>query len=172
MKRDTEERRKEFEAFLNAKDVRPPAHLTESILSFVHRELNPSMWLVMSKFAVIQTIIGSISLLICSQFGVGSGGLVHVFAGLGENICMALCGALFLGFGGVTAGFILKSPEVKLIRQTGYLPVLLMGVMALGIFFGFGAEIVLSLAFVWLLGGFVAGMLAIEATSRLRLRVA
>ena len=35
----------------------------------------------------------------------------------------------------------------------------------------FGAEIVVGLAFVWLLGGFIAGMLAIEAAARFRLRV-
>lgn len=164
--------KEEFESFLNAGEVQPPAHVTEAILTFVHRDLNPSVWLVLSKLAALQAVLGGISLMICSQFGVGSGQLIHVFARLGDNACMALCGALFLGLGSVAAGLLMSAPEVRLIRKSGYLPILLMGIMALGIFFGFGAEIVVGLAFVWLLGGFIAGMLAIEAAAQFRLRVA
>lgn len=158
----------EFKAFMNAKEVTPPRSLTENIFQMVHKDLNPSIWELFSKLALIQMIVGSLSLLICSQFGIGPGPLVHAFMVFGETACMALCGGLFLGVGAFAAMHFLSRPEIELIRTTGYLPMLAMGILSLGIFFGFGAEIVVSLAFVWLLGGFVGALIVVEASCRFR----
>lgn len=166
---DRKEWMKDFNDFMNAEEIQPPAHLFEQIRSIVHRDLNPSAWLVLSKLALIQAVVGSLSLVICAQFGVGPGQhLAMAFARLGDNMCMALCGALFLGLSGLTASLVLKTPEVNLIRKTGYLPILVVGILSLGVFLGFGAEIVVSFAFLWLLGGFIGGLLATEAGWRLR----
>lgn len=154
---------KDYQSFLNADEIAPPRELSERIFKMVHDDLSANGWHVLSKLALFQGVLGSFSLMICSQFGLGSGKLVMAFMHLGDNICMALCGALFLGLGTMAAGYFLKSAEVKLIRQMGYLPILLTGLLSLGVFFGFGAEVVASLAFIWLLGGFVGGLIALEA---------
>ena len=160
--REQKEWLKDFQSFLEADEITPPRDLSEKILKMVHDDLTASSWHVLSKLALFQAVLGSLSLMICSQFGLGSGTLVMAFARLGDNMCMALCGAFFLGLGTLAASYFLKEGEIRLLRQTGYLPILLLGILSLGVFFGFGAEIVASLAFVWLLGGFIGGLVALE----------
>lgn len=154
---------KDYQSFLEADDITPPRELSERIFKMVHNEPSVNGWHILSKLALFQAVLGSFSLLACSQFGIGSGPLSETFMRFGHNFCMALCGALFLGLGTLVAGYFLKSAEVKFIRQMGYLPILAMGLLSLGILFEFGAEIIASLAFVWLLGGFVGGLIALEA---------
>lgn len=168
MKKDFSGWDKDFAEFLNIEGQEPPSHVTQRIMEIVHKDFNPSAWHVISRLAMIQAVVGGFSLLICAQFGIGPGPLMHVFMQLGETLCMALCGALFLGLSALSATLLLEAPEVRLIRNSGYLPLFIMGVLSLGIFFGFGAEIVSSLAFVWLLGGFIGGLLAIELGWKLR----
>lgn len=154
---------------MNAEGILPPAHLSESIHSIVQRDLHPRAWNVFSKLVLLQGLIGGLSLLVCSQFGFGSGHYVAAaFMRFGESTCMALCGALFLGLTALIASLVLRPAEVRLIRRFGCLPILVVGLLSLGIFLGFGAEIVISLAFFWLLGGFIAGLIATEAGWQLR----
>lgn len=161
----------DFQDFCDGGEIEPAAGLTSSITHFVHRDLNPSMLQVLSQFALIQAAVGGLSLFLCSQFGIGNGPLMHTFSQFGATICMALCGALFLGLGALVASFYLEKPELDLIRKSGYLPVLAIGVLSLGIFFGFGAEIVFGLGLAWLIGAFAGGLLALQAGSLLRARV-
>ena len=153
----------EFKDFLNAPEVHPPAHIREEIFRIVHRDLNPELWFVMAKLGGIHAFVGSLSLLLCSQFGVGRGlNLMHSFMSYGEFVCMASCGALFLGLTTLIAGFIFSSAELARIRKTVYVPVLFLGLASLLVFFCFGAEIAFTLALMWLVGAFLAGMVALE----------
>lgn len=150
----------DFQLFLNAPEVSPPSHIREEIFRVVHRDLNPQLWLLMAKLGGIHALFGSFSLLLCSQFGMGRGyNLMHVFMSYGEFVCMALCGAMFLGLTTFMGGFVLSRSELAKIRQTCYAPVGLLGVASLIVFFCFGAEIALTLAFIWLLGAVVVGAL-------------
>lgn len=154
----------EFKEFLSAPEVSPPAHIRDEIFGVVHRDLNPQLWFVMAKLGGIHATVGSLSLLLCSQFGMGRGfNLMESFMNYGALTCMALCGALFLGLTTLVAGFILSNTELAKIRKTCYAPIVLLGLISLVIFFCFGAEIAFSLGLVWLLGAFVAGALAMEA---------
>lgn len=163
---------KDFNEFLNANESLPPQALSERIFQVVHRDLNPSVWQLFSKLTLIQLIVGSLSLLVCAQFGIGTGPLVYTFARFGDTMCMALCGALFLGLTAAVSLKALSRSEIQLMRTTGYLPILAMGIFSLGIFFGFGADIVAGLAFVWLLGGFISALIVIEASLKVRTWVA
>lgn len=169
---DPKEWAKEFELFMSLPEVTPPFHLSESILNYVKQDLNPSIWTVISKLGLIQVMIGSLSLLICSQFGMGGGSmLTTTFMGLGEWVCMAFCGGLFLGLPVLVALFTLSNSELRKIRRSGYGPIFVLGISSLTVFFCFGAEIALSLAIAWLFGGVAVGIFVTEAGLGIRMLV-
>lgn len=166
---DAKEWAEDFKLFMSTPEVSPPLAVREEILSFVHRDLNPTVWLVLSKLGGIHTVVGSLSLLLCSQFGMGRGATVmNAFMGYGMTVCMIVCGALFLGLTTFVAGFILSNSELKKMRKTGYSPIALMGVASLVVFFCFGADIAFGFAMAWLLGALLAGVLVTEATLAFR----
>lgn len=159
-KLDPKEWAKDFETFMNVKEVTPPAHLDRQVFNFVHNDLNPKTLSIVARLGVIHVITGSLSLLICSQFGMGNAPML--FMSLGEMGCTAFCGALFLGLSTLIAGFIFSNEELRKIRKTGYSPILLLGILSLTVFLFFGADIAFSLAVIWLFGALVAGMVVTE----------
>lgn len=166
---DPKEWAEDFKLFLDAPEVSPPSHVKEEIFRIVHRDLNPQLWFVMAKLGGIHAVVGSLSLLLCSQFGMGRGyNLMHAFMSYGAFTCMAFCGALFLGLTVVVAGFFLSNPELKRIRSTAYAPIVFLGLMSLVVLFCFGAEIALNLALFWLFGALLAGMLLTELSLSVR----
>lgn len=159
----------EFLEFLNAPELPAPRAVTERIVSAVQADLHPSIWSVMPKLAAIHCGAGGVSLLICAQFGMGrSTALTHAFMRLGELMCLALCGALFVGLTGFVAGLALSSPELALIRKAAYSPLLVLQILSLLVFIVLGAEIAFGLGSVWLLGGLLSGSLLAEAASTMK----
>jgi hypothetical protein len=153
----------EFEQFNNALEVSPPNNIRNEIFNSVHRDLNPNIWLVFRKLGAIHAVVGSLSLLLCSQFGMGRGdAFMNAFMGYGMTVCMGFCGALFLGLTTLVAGFILSNSEIKKVRSLGYSPIPLLGLASLMIFFCFGANIVFEFAITWLVGATIAGVLMTE----------
>ena len=166
---DPKEWAEDFKTFLESPKVSPPAHIGEEIFSVVHRDFNPALSLVLAKLAGIHVFAGSLSLLLCSQFGMGRGpSLMHVFMPYGTFTCMTICGGLFVGFTTLVAGFLLSNPEIARIRRTGYAPIFLLGVASLVIFFCFGAEIAFTIALMWLFGAVLTGVLTLELGFRFR----
>lgn len=159
----------DFQEFLNSPSVSPPGPISDEIFRHVYRDLNPSLSLVFAKLGAIHIFVGSLSLLLCSQFGMGRGyNLIHSFMGYSETFCMALCGALFLGLTTFVAGFVLSNSELLKIRKTAYTPIALLGAASLTVFFCFGADIALIVAFVWFVGAFAAGLIFTELSLGIR----
>lgn len=168
-KLDPKEWADEFKSFLNAPEVRPPQHLKKAIFEYIHNDLNPSIWRVFSKLGGIHVFVGSLSLLICEQFGMGRGSaIMDAFMGYGPTVCMAFCGALFLGLTSLIAGFVLSNSELVKIRRTGYSPIAILGVVSLIVFFCFGASIALNFALAWLVGAVAAGAIVTEISLRIK----
>lgn len=166
---DPREWAEDFKLFMSVPEIDPPAHIRDEVFRVVHRDLHPSAWLVLSKLGGIHVVVGSFSLLICSQFGMGRGDTVmSTFMSYGAMVCMAFCGALFLGLTTLIAGVVLSQPELKKIRQTGYSPIALLGVVSLTVFFCFGADIAFSFAMAWFFGALSAGVLVTEASLGMR----
>jgi len=163
---DPKEWANDFETFMSSDGVQPPIYVTNKILGFVHTKLNPNVWSIIAKFSGIHAVIGSLSLLLCSQFGMGSGSML--FMSFGKIGCMALCGSLFLGLSMSLAGFIFSLEELRKMRRTGYSPILVVGMLSLAVFLAFGAEMVFGLAVAWIIGAFIAGALVTELTLGLR----
>ncbi len=169
---------KEFDEFQHGSEVRPPISLTEKVLAFVHKDLNPSAWSVFSKLALVQVLVGFATLLFCPQFGyspTGIHGIMHVFMQFGNTVCMAACGALFVGSSLLMASFVLKAPEVRVLRSHRLLQVTLISLMAVGTFLCLGAEVFELLTLAWIIGSVVGGLSSLEigwqVRQRLRARV-
>lgn len=159
----------EFKSFAEAQEMKPPEEISAAIFAQVRRDLNPRLSLVLAKLGGIHVVVGSLSLLLCSQFGMGYGDLMmRAFMGYGMPACMALCGALFLGLTSLIAGFLLSKHELKTIRRTAYAPVWLLGAMSLVVFWNFGAEIAVSWAAFWFIGAVVSGIAVTEGSIALR----
>jgi hypothetical protein len=168
-KPSTQEWRAEFSEFLNAPSLRPPPHLTDEILDFVRRDLNPNIKIVLAKLVGIHLIFGSLSLLVCSQFGMGTEtSMTHYFSRAGEYGCMAFCGALFLGTSALAAASFLRVPELRVIRELGYLPLLGLGLLSLMSFMIYGTPLLAGLFTAWLAGGFLAGLIITEFGFQMR----
>jgi hypothetical protein len=162
---DPKEWAEEFKNFVESPVAAPPAQLRDAIFSEVHHDLNPGLWLVLAKLGSIHVVVGSLSLLLCSQFGMGRGDfMMRTFMGYGMPVCMAFCGALFLGLTTLVAGFALTSYELRTIRRTGYAPVWMLGTVSLLVFWNFGAETAVAWAASWLLGAGLAGIVLTETS--------
>lgn len=163
----------DFNDFMTISEVRPPLAAGEEIFTLVHRDLNPTLLQVLGKLAAVHVVAGSLSLLLCVQFGMGRGySLMNYFMRLGDVACFALCGAIFMGLTALVAGWILSAAEMKKIRSSAYSPIALLGLASLFVFFLFGAEIAFNTALIWLLGVLLAGVLVTEAHLGTRHRAA
>jgi hypothetical protein len=159
----------EFDSFMGAPEVTPPLEVTERIRAIVHSDLNPSSWRVLRKLALIHGFVGSLSLLVCAQFGVGTGtSLVYSFTQFGASACMGLCGAFFLGLTALIASFALSRSEFRFIRKTGYSPFAVLGFLSLIVFLALGANLIFGLMLIWLFGGVLGSLFVGEIGWRMR----
>ena len=155
----------DFTEFLAAKPAQVPRDVSEKILSFVGRELNPSALTVFAKLAGIQFLIGSLTLLFCPQFGISltsSLGIMPLLMNFGEEICMLGCGAFFLGLSLFAVSFILRPEEVRAIKRHEVMNLVSVATLALGVLVIIGGEVELTLGLIWLLGAIVAGAATLE----------
>ena len=86
----------------------------------------------------------------------------------GHHVCMFACGTLFVGLSLLIAGYFLSIEEVNALKRTEHLQTLVLGVLSLGLFVGFGAEMALGIAGLWLFGGLIGGAIATQAVWRLK----
>jgi hypothetical protein len=157
---------KDFLDFMNSKGVNPPDELSNRILSLVHADLNPSHKIVFIKLLGIQAFIGFLTLIFCPQFNLSLTNnyeLFHYFHhNFGENICMVICGSIFIGSGAVFAAYLLKSSEIKKIKESRILYYTSVSILALSSFFLLGSKVYLTLALYWLIGAILGGLIIFE----------
>jgi hypothetical protein len=155
----------EFQEFTSAEEIAPPLKVTQKILAHVESALNPPWWSVLSRLALIQMIVGAVTLLFCPQFGInlgGGAGLMGVFMRWGEEVCMLGCGAVFLGTSALVSSLVLRPEEIKVIRQTELLQFSILGLLSISIFIITGATAVGTLALFWLVGSILGGLMTLE----------
>lgn len=163
---------KDFLDFMNSKGVHPPESLSHKILNFVQADLNPSHRVVFLKLLGIQAFIGFLTLIFCPQFDLSLTNnyeLFHYFHyTFGTNICMAVCGSIFVGSGAVFAVYLLKPSEIRKIKEFKLLYYFSISIFALSIFFILGAKIYLTLSLYWLIGATFGGIAFFEFNSFIR----
>jgi len=169
------EQNQEYQEFLTASSSSPPRHISESILSRVSRDLNPSSWNVFAKLAVIHVGMSLVTLSVCPQFGfriLGEGmGLMRLFMVFGEYGCIVACGFFFLGMSLLAATLILRPEEIKVIRKNKFSELAVLTFLSLGFFLMIDAEVVFGIAVAWFFGSLAGGFALLEAGWALRRRV-
>lgn len=167
---------RQFEAFLRTRAVEPPRELSSSVRARIQPLLNPPVWLVLIKLAFVQAGIGWLTLAACPQFGVGLSwglhhGIFHWLNAISEELCMAACGAFFLGMSALAASFVLSFDELRVMKRWRLLVFPAIGGASLLAFHFQGGEVVGELAVFWLPSAVAAALLAMETGRRLRFGV-
>jgi hypothetical protein len=142
-----------------------PIGLSDSVTGTILNELRPSALKVFGKITFIQFFVGLVTLLFCPQFGLSltsSMGLMPYLMKYGESVCMLGCGALFMGASLLSASFLLKPEEVRVLKSQALLQLPLLCTLSLGVLICVGAEIALVLGFVWGVGAVTAGISTLE----------
>lgn len=161
----------EFKEFMVVQPVAPPDELSRKILEMVRRDLNPAAWLVFLKIALIHVVVGTLSLLLCPQFGIhfSSGfDLLASFMQFNPYACMFACGLIFLSGTALVATLLLRPEEVRVIRQTKILQLSILGLLSLTTFFCFGAPVITGLGIAWFLGSVFGGAVTLEFGWKMR----
>lgn len=162
---------KDYNDFIKSSE-KVPDHLNESVLSMIHSDLNPSHKVVFGKLTLIQGFIGFITMLFCPQFDfslTNNYDLFHYFhMNYGHQICMIICGSIFLGSGAIFASYILKEGEINKIKSSRFLYYMVLSIIAVAVFMIFGAEIYLNLVVFWLIGAISGGVSAFELNRFIR----
>ena len=152
----------DFQDFVGSQGVPVPENISQEIISRVHRDLNPSPWLVFSKLLGIHSVVGTLSLLVCNQFGMSPFGtefsLSNYMMKFGHSTCMVFCGVLFVGLSISACRAILRPEEFVILRRNALLQVLGLSMVSLGVFAAAGAEIALTIGLFWLVGAMLGGV--------------
>jgi hypothetical protein len=150
----------------------PPKALTEHVMAKMSGLLSPSPRLVFAKLFSINLFVGTLSLSVCHQFGLNpfntERSLDSWFMQVGgHQVCMFLCGVVFLAISMLAAGLILNIEEMLSLKRNKYLQVAAISLFSLVILFLFGAEFTLGIGALWLLGALVGGIAATETVWRM-----
>ena len=174
MKNSSNEWLKDFQDFIEADRASVPHEATDNIHSKIHKLLNPNAWVVFIKILGIHLVTGVVSLSFCHQFGLNPFNTKYSLADWfmsvgGHHFCMLGCGVLFIGVGVLSAGYFLTVEEIKALKRTEFLQNLSLGLISLGLFAAFGAEMILSIAGLWLLGALIGGFIAVTAVYKIKI---
>jgi hypothetical protein len=157
----------DYKDFLHEEN-KVPAPLDDKVLHYVHTDLNPEHKTIFVKLALIQGFIGLITMTFCPQFDFSLTNNYHLFhffhRNFGHQICMILCGSIFLGTGAIFAASILGDGEVKKIKESSFLYYMSLSILATSIFMLLGAKVYLHLLIFWLMGSIGGGVLLFELT--------
>jgi len=171
----TKSKDQDFQSFVTNKDLDPPQSLDESILKRVKGDLNPSHQKVFAKLTIIQSFVGFLTLIFCPQFNfslTNNYDLFHYFhRAYGEEVCMIICGSIFIGSGAIFASYILKTSEIKKIQNSRFLYYFSLISVFLTTFLILGAEIYVTLTIYWCIGAFISGMVMIELNQIIRKQI-
>lgn len=152
----------DFKEFMECEGTNVPHELSQKVLTRIHSQMNPSSWLVFFKILGIHSIVGTLSLGICSQFGMNpfntEFSLMDYFMKYGHTVCMALCGFVFISLSILIALLVLSSDETRVFKKNSYIHIFSLSLLSLVGFAAFGADIVLSFGLLWLIGGILGGL--------------
>lgn len=162
----------DYNDFLSC-DCQPPKNTSDQVLRSIGKLIKPSPYNVFSKVLGIHVVIGVLSLSICHQFGLNPFNTERSLADWfmtvgGHHFCMVLCGVISIALSVLAAGLFLTVEEVRAFRKTEILQFLTLGILTLGSFALFGAEVTIGFGGLWLLGLFLGGFATTEIVLKLK----
>lgn len=163
----------EYQEFIGSDQQPVPAEQTSAVLKNAGNLLNPNALKVFFKILGIHLITGSLSLAVCHQFGLNPFNTGYSLADWfmsvgGHHFCMLGCGLTFVSLSLLLSGYFLTLEEIAALKRTDMLQNLSLGLISLGIFISFGAEMALGIASLWLLGALIGGFIATTAIWKLK----
>lgn len=151
----------DFQEFVRNEGALVPDEISQTVLDRVRHELNPSPWLVFSKFLGTHAVVGTLSLALCDQFGISpfqtGFSLSDYFMEFGHSTCMVLCGVLFVGLSVLLCRAWVSPEDLRVLKKNAWLQVSGISMLSLGIFAAFGAEITFAIGVLWLIGAMAGG---------------
>lgn len=166
------EMRNEFIEFIEADHFAPSEESKNAVMDMVLHDLNPAPLKVYSKFALIQTSSGLLTLAVCPQFGVGTGQhdefLHSIHAAMPPVVFYLLCGVFFVLLGAVVSGLILNRSELKTIGNMKFACFAIFGVLAYLALVALGTEEFVANSLVWIAGAFFGNIFGFELATRLQ----
>ncbi|MCO4795310.1 MAG: hypothetical protein KC493_16445 [Bacteriovoracaceae bacterium] len=165
---------KEWEEFKSHDAKEVPENLEVKLKGSILSKLNPKKSLLFAKLALVQSFIGTLTLLFCPQFEfslTANDKLYHFFHNqFGHYGCMVACGALFLGSGMIFAGLILNEDEIRGIKKSRSLFIAAVTGASMTVFLLVGAKFYLDLTLFWVLGTLLGGLLSFETSSWIKIK--
>lgn len=173
MKSDKDNWLKEYTEFVQSDNSSVPG----DVFKRIKNRLFPNPWKVFGKVLAIHSLVGFLSLAICSQFGLNPFGfnrsLMDWFMEIGgHSFCMIACGVFFMTTTYLLANVVMNLEELEAIRRYQWLHSGVLGLFSLAAFYFFGAEIVATFAGLWILGAFIGSLVAIEGSYYFRRQLA
>lgn len=167
-----ERRARDFVRFLEVEERAPPKALDALVLRRVRHELRPSQGRVWAKMAAIEAMTGVGTLFVCPQFELGFGShnrLLHTLHSTLPPLGFQLfCGALFVLFGALASGLLLRKAELRAIGGGKPLYALLFALSALTVFVLLGAQLAVVGGLAWLAGAWTANVVGLHVAGRAR----
>lgn len=163
----------DYEEFINGDGAEVPKEIKDRVYNKIQKLINPNAMIVFLKILGIHIGVGFLSLSVCHQFGMNPFNTEKSLADLmmsfgGHHFCMFGCGVLFVSVSLLAAGYFLTMEEINALKRTEFLQTFVLGLISLGLFAAFGAELAVGIAGIWLLGGLIGGYAATEAVWRLK----
>lgn len=162
---------KDYNDFI-LEDQKTPNDLAKKVHHLIYQDLNPSHKNVFFKLILVHSFIGTLTMIFCPQFNLSltnSYELFHYFhRSFGHEICMMICGGIFLGSGVLFAVSILSESEIRKVKESSFLYYTAMSIAAVSSFGLLGATIYLNLLAFWLIGAILTGALLFNVSSLLR----
>lgn len=158
--------------FSNNNTSSAPLNVKNNVLSYVEKELNPSKASVFLKLITVQFIVGILTMVFCPQYKLSfthNYDLFHYFHHtFGAQVCMIICGSIFVGSGAMIAAQILNMNEIKVIRTNKPLFYIAISSIFASAFTFISTDTYLTLVPFWLLGSSLSGILLFEGSVRIR----
>jgi hypothetical protein len=155
----------DFQSFMLEGGATPPTSSVKAVRTIVSNDLSPSPWRVLSRLMVIVASTGGVTLVFCPHMGLGYGdmfGLMKYIMPLGDGVCQAICGSIFVGSGALLASMFLRPEELAVIRSYPSLQFAAVSAVVLGLFFCAGAATLSLLGFFWFVGAVIGGLVSFE----------
>lgn len=166
----------DFGDFLDSNNSSTPEEVNARVLNYVKSDLDPSHRKVFSKLVCIQGFVGFLTLTFCPQFDLSLTSNDRLFHYLhhafGANICMAICGSIFIGSGAIFASYVLSLNEIRKIKESKLLYYTSLSSLALASFALIGADVYATMSVFWFLGASLIGALFFECNRLLRFKLA
>ena len=164
----------DFADFATSESKAVPEEVSKTILQRIQKAVNPSPWLVFVKLIVAHGLVGTLNLGLCSQFGMSpfntGFSLSDYFMKFGHSACMVFCGVTFISLTVILCHLFWTREEFRVFSRNAPLQVFALSVFSLVSFLGFGAEMTLHIAVLWLAGALLGGLLT-SSVFNLKLRM-